>query len=177
MKKLLALILALGLVFAPMAIAGTQDDEVSVGGYTTRTVVTLLYNLVTALNETNAGSDDNIALLNNWNVLLKELASDADTNRLAFGNWEIAVEEIGADIDAMKVALGNWQTEIQASANIETLILIPNLPPALTASATLTSVAPALTANVTPANVTAPTVTDSAIGSGTKADPSVSTTI
>jgi len=176
MRKLLALILALGLVFAPIAIAGTQDDEVSVGGYTDRTLVTLLYNIVTALNESTAGGDDNIALLNNWNTLVKEVAADVNTAATVLPNWETLIEEMAADLDAMKVALTNWNSEFEANANVSTVTLAA-MPAALTANVSVGSVAAVLSANTVPANVTAPTVTDSTIGSGTKADPSISTRI
>ena len=210
MRKLLALILALGLVFAPIAIAGTQDDEVSVGGYTDRTLVTLLYNIVTALNESTAGGDDNIALLNNWNTLVKEVAADVNTAATVLPNWETLIEEVGADLnttasvlpnwetlleemavdmEAMKAVFTNWSAEMALNANVSSMVLkappanltanqtVGSASAALTANVSVGSVAAALSANTVPANVTAPTVTDGTIGSGTKADPSISTRI
>jgi hypothetical protein len=142
MKRIIALILALGLICAPIAIAKDQDTSINPNGMSQGTLVTVLYNLIAAVNEltsSSAGVNKNRAILNNWNVLLLELA---------------------ADIDSMKVTLTNWQTEILASTNIETLVLTPTMPAALSAGVTV--------------NVSSITISDSTLGSGTSADPSVS---
>jgi len=119
MKRTIALILALGLICAPMAIAGSDDTSINPNGMKQGTLVTVLYNLIAAVNEltsSSAGVNKNLAILNNWNVMLLELA---------------------ADIDSMKVTLANWQTEIKASTNVETIALIPNMPAALSAGTTV----------------------------------------
>lgn len=142
MKRTIALLLALGLICAPIAIAKDQDTSINPNGMSQGTLVTVLYNLIAAVNEltsSSAGVNKNRSILNNWNVLLLELA---------------------ADIDSMKVTLTNWQTEILASTNIETLVLTPTMPAALSAGVTV--------------NVSSITISDSTLGSGTSADPSVS---
>lgn len=174
MKRTLALILALGLVCAPIAISGTQDDEISVGGYTTRTLVTLLYKLQTAVNELNSVNNNN-AVLNNWNAAIQELAADHDADTVVLGTWETLLEEIAADIDTMKTALGNWSAEMAAGTNSQAWSLAA-MPAALSANTTPASVAGSLSAAAT-VNVSNISITDAALGSGTKSDPSISLTI
>jgi len=174
MKRIIALILALGLVCAPIAIAATQDTEVSVGGYTTRTLVNLLYKLQVAVNELN-GVNNNNAVLNNYSVAIGQLATAQKSGTVVLGTWETLLEEIAADIDAMKVSLANWSAEMAAGTNSQAWTL-KTMPAALSANATPASVAANITAAAT-VNVSAISLSDSVLGSGTKSDPSISLTI
>lgn len=124
MKRTLAFILALGLIFAPIAFAGNQETEVSAGGYLTSTLANLL---------------------NTTQTLVNELAADANANRLVLGNWEALLEEVAADLDAMKVTLGNWDTQISTNTGLT----LPDMPAALSANVTPASVATTLTADST----------------------------
>lgn len=119
MKKILAVVLALALCAAPIVLAATQDTEVSVGGYTTRTLVNLLYQLQTTVNEitsSSSGLNKNNAVLNNWNTAITEVMADHDADNTALAGWETLVEEVAADHDADNTALAGWETLVEEVA-------------------------------------------------------------
>jgi len=173
MKRIIALLLALGLACAPIAIAN-QDTEVSVGGYTTRTLVNLLYKLQVAVNELN-GVNNNNAVLNNWNVTVKELVSDHNSDQVTLATWVLLLREVALDIDDMKVALANWSANMAAGTNSQAWTL-KTMPSALSANTTPAAVSTNITAATT-VNVSNISLSDSVLGSGTKTDPSISLTI
>lgn len=198
MKRTLAFILALGLMFAPIAFAGNQETEVSAGGYLTGTLANLLKTTQTLVNELAADHDSGRAavaelvadhdtdtvVLGTWETLIEETAADHDTDNTTLAVWETTLETALAKINELQAVLANWEIAIEAATNVETIDL--NATPAVLATVTLGSVAANLTADITPdsvaANLTATTVpanlsADTVLGSGTELDPSISLTI
>lgn len=119
MKRIIALILALGLAFAPIAMAKDQNTDISSKGMTQGTLIRVIYNLVAAVNEltsSSAGVNKNANILNNWNVALLELVADHDADNDILNDYETLLEELAADHDTDVSVLGNYEALLEELA-------------------------------------------------------------